>query len=52
MDEAQKLRIAKRIALVVGIVVALIFCGTAFLGFVYFTNDRPAREVFMGESAE
>lgn len=44
--DPDKIRIAKRIAVLTGGVVALIFCGTAYLGYVYFMTERPAREYF------
>lgn len=44
--DPDKIRIAKRIAVVTGTFVALIFCGTAYLGYVYFVTERPASEYF------
>lgn len=44
--EDPRIPIAKRIAAVVGVIVFCIFSGTAVLGYIYFTTDRPVRETF------
>ncbi|MDD9940547.1 MAG: hypothetical protein OXU20_05745 [Myxococcales bacterium] len=49
-SEARKLRIARRIALVIGTIVGLIFMGAGTLGYIYFAYDRPAKEVLLGSS--
>ena len=51
-NEARKLRIAKRIALVLGILVVLIFAVAGFLAYVHFAYDRPASEVLMGDDED
>ena len=48
MDAAyeKKRKIVKGIVLGIAVIVGLIMCGTAVLGYHYYTTGRPARDLF------
>ena len=45
MEDEQKIRILKRVAIVLGALIVVIFAVAAVFGYYNLTTDRPAREL-------